>query len=155
MHCLETHLEGVYIMNLTDKILEVIRGTKLASVATIMEESDQILPAVRYMLATGYEDLTLSAFTKIDTRKIAQIEKNPNVALMIASEGAPTRPYVAIRAIAKIYKEPEIKRKYWGTHLKKFIKSPEDPEYVAISFIPSKIEYYSRGKMEVLQLEGQ
>jgi general stress protein 26 len=87
-------------MDLKDKILEVIRGQELASVATISEESDQILPAVRYMRATGSEDLTLSAFTKIDTRKFSQIEKNPNVALMIASEGGSTEPYVAIRATA-------------------------------------------------------
>jgi hypothetical protein len=40
-------------MNLKDKILEVIKGQKLASVATIAEESDRILPAARYMRATG------------------------------------------------------------------------------------------------------
>ena len=92
-------------MDLKDKILEVIKGQKLASVATIAEESDQIFPAVRYMRATGSEDLTLSAFTKIDTKKVSQIEKNPNVALMIASEGDPTRPYVAIRATAEVHKK--------------------------------------------------
>lgn len=139
-------------MDLKDKILEVIKGQKLASVATIAEESDQIFPAVRYMRATGSEDLTLSAFTKIDTKKVSQIEKNPNVALMIASEGDPTRPYVAIRATAEVHKDPEMKRRLWGPHLEKFIKNPEDPMYVAIRFIPSRIEYYSKGKMEVLQL---
>jgi hypothetical protein len=40
-------------MDLKDKILEVIKGQKLASVATIAEESDRILPAARYMRATG------------------------------------------------------------------------------------------------------
>jgi general stress protein 26 len=138
-------------MDLKDKILDVIRGQKLASVATIAEESDQILPAVRYMQATGSEDLTLSAFTKIDTRKVSQIEKNPNVALMIASEGGPTKPYVAIRATAEVHKDPEMKRMLWGPHLEKFIKDPEDPKFVAIRFIPSRIEYYSGGKIEVLQ----
>jgi general stress protein 26 len=103
------------------------------------------------MRVTGYEDLTLSAFTKIDTRKVSQIEKNPNVALMIASEGGSTEPYVAIRATAEVHKDPETKRMLWGPHSEKFIKDPENPKYVAIRFIPSRIEYYSGSKMEVLQ----
>ncbi len=58
-------------MDLSDKILEVIKGTKLASVATIAEDSNQVLPAIRYMWATGYDDLTSSVFTKVDARKVS------------------------------------------------------------------------------------
>jgi len=51
-------------MLLEDKILEVIRGPKLAAVATITEESGNFLPAASYMVTTGWDDLTLSAFTR-------------------------------------------------------------------------------------------
>jgi hypothetical protein len=54
---------------------------------------------------------------------------------MIASEGGSTEPYVAIRATAEVHKDPETKRMLWGPHLKKFIKDPENPKYVAIRFI--------------------
>lgn len=138
-------------MDLKDKVLEAVKGTKLASVATITEESNRKFPAVRYMWTTAYDDLTLSAFTKADSRKVSQIEKNPNAALMIAS-GTPAKPYVSIRANAEILKEPELKRRYWGPHQQEFIKNPDDPGYVAIRFVPTRIEYYSGGKMEVLQL---
>jgi len=65
--------------------------------------------------------------TKINTRKVAQIEKNPNVAMMIASEGAPTRPYVAIKAIAKIHKESEIKKEVLGNSFGEIHKKSRGP----------------------------
>lgn len=40
-------------MDLKDKVLEAVKGTKLASVATITEESNRKFPAVRYMWTTA------------------------------------------------------------------------------------------------------
>jgi general stress protein 26 len=52
-------------------------------VSTVTEESGDFLPAVRYMVTTGWDDLSLTAFTEERSGKIHQIEKNPNVALTI------------------------------------------------------------------------
>ncbi len=50
-------------MELETKILEVIRGPKLVALATVKEESGKVLPAVRYIVAMGFEDLSLMAAT--------------------------------------------------------------------------------------------
>lgn len=136
-------------MALEDEILGVIKGPKLSALATVIEESGQIIPAVRYMVTTGLDDLSLTAFTSASSRKISQIEKNPNVALTTRTEGDFASPYVAMRTKAEIFRDPEIKRRFWGPHLEKNVKNPEDPKYVAIRFVPSIIEYYGKGKVEV------
>jgi general stress protein 26 len=136
-------------MDLKEEILGVIKGPKLAAIGTVIEESGQVLPVVRYMVTTGKDDLSLTAFTSASSRKVSQIEKNPNVALTIRNEGDFASSYVTIRAKAEIFRDPEIKRKFWGPHLEKNVKNPEDPKYVAIRFVPSLIEYYSRGQVEV------
>jgi general stress protein 26 len=136
-------------MALKDEILGVTKGPKLSAIATAIEESGQALPVVRYMVSTGRDDLSLTAFTRASSRKVSQIENNPNVALTIRNEGDFASPYVTIRATAEILRDPEMKRKFWGPHLEKNVKNPEDPKYVAIRFVPSLIEYYSKGKVEV------
>jgi general stress protein 26 len=136
-------------MALKDEILGVIKGPKLSALGTLIEESGQVFPVVRYMVTTGRDDLSLTAFTSASSRKVSQIEKNPNASLTIRNEGNFSSPHVTIRAKAEIIRDPETKRKLWGPHLEKNVKNPEDPKYVAIRFVPSQIEYYSEGKVEV------
>ncbi|MDD1751678.1 MAG: pyridoxamine 5'-phosphate oxidase family protein [Methanotrichaceae archaeon] len=138
-------------MPLKDKILELIKGPRLAALATVAEESGQVFPAVRYMVVTGMDDLSLVAFTSKKSRKISQIKKNSNVALTIRGEGDYTTPYAIIKASSEIHEDPETKRKFWGPHLEKNVKNPEDPRYVVLRFVPSEIEYYSKGQVEVLR----
>jgi general stress protein 26 len=136
-------------MPLDDKILEVIKGPKLAAVASVIDESGKVFPMVRYMVTTGWDDLSLTAFTGKGSRKIHQIEKNPNVALTIRKEGDYANPYVIIRARAEIHRDVETKRKFWGPHLEKNVKDPGDPSYVVMRFIPSLIERYGEGRVEI------
>ncbi len=136
-------------MTLTDRILELIEGPKIAAVATVNEESGQILPAVRYMVTTGLGDLTLMAATNKSTRKIKQIKKNQNVALTIRKEGDFSNPYVIIRAQAEIHDDLVSKRSFWNPSLEKRFDGPEDPNYVVLKYTPSIIEYYHEGKVDV------
>ena len=46
-------------MDLKDQILKLVGGQKVAAIATVDEESAQVLPAVRYMVTFGLDDLTL------------------------------------------------------------------------------------------------
>jgi general stress protein 26 len=148
-----TICEGI-VMPLKEKIFELIKGPKLAALATVDEESGQVFPAVRYVVVTGMDDLSLVAFTSKKSRKISQIERNSNVALTIRTEGDYTTPYAIIKARSEIHEDPEIKRKFWGPHLEKNVKNPEDPRYVALRFIPLEIEYYSQGRVEVWRREA-
>jgi general stress protein 26 len=136
-------------MPLEDKILKLIKGPKIAAVATVTEESKLFLPRVRYMVTTGWDDLSLTAFTAERSGKVQQIEKNPNVALTIREEGDYSNPYVIIRASADIHRDAEAKRRFWGPHLQKNVKNPQDPRYVALRFVPLLIEHYGQGQVEV------
>jgi general stress protein 26 len=136
-------------MTLDEEILEVIKGPRLAAVATVTGESGQVLPVVRYMVTTGWDDLSLTAFTGERSGKIHQIEKNPNVALTIRKEGDYANPYVIIRARAEIHRDVETKRRFWGPHLEKNVKNPDDPRFVVLKFVPSLIEHYGEGQIKV------
>ena len=136
-------------MALKDKILEVIRGPKVAAIATIKQESGQFHPAVRYMVTTGLDDLTLIASTAKSSRKIQQMKENPNVAITIWSGETFANPYVMIQARAEIHEDLETKKNFWNPSLEKWWKGPEDPEFVVIKYSPSSIEYYHDMKVEV------
>jgi general stress protein 26 len=91
-------------MELETKILEVIRGPKLAALATVKEEGGKVLPVVRYIVAMGFENLSLMAATRKSSEKVQHIKKNPNISLTIWSgkDLIPedlTKPYVVIKQI--------------------------------------------------------
>lgn len=136
-------------MELKDKILELIRTPRVAAVASLTEESGLILPAVRHMVVAGQKDLTLIASTFKGSRKVQQIKRNPNVALAIWDGESFSHPYVSIRAKAELHDDLETKKRYWNPSLERFFKGPEDPEYVVVKFVPSRIEYYYEEKLEV------
>jgi general stress protein 26 len=136
-------------MDLKDRILKIAGGQKVVAVATVDEESGQVLPAVRYMVTFGLDDLTLIGSTSRGSRKVQQMKKNSNVALTIWEGGDFSNPYVIMTAKAEVHENLETKKKYWNTELEKYFKNPDNPEYVVIKFMPSKIEYYHDMKMNI------
>jgi general stress protein 26 len=132
-------------MSLKEDILKVVDGEVVAAVATVHEGK----PAVRYMALVGRTDLSLIGATSKWSRKISQIRKNPDVALVIWSGASFSDPYVIIHARAEIYEDPEIKKTLWYPTMQPFFQKPENPEYVAIKFIPKRIEYYHDRTMDL------
>lgn len=134
---------------LKDQIIEVIKGQKVAAVATIKEEKSQVLPAVRYMLTSGRDDLTLMAATTRRSRKVNQMRKNEKVSLTVWGGGDLGDPYVVISAKAEIHEDIETKRGFWLPGFDTIWKGPEDPEFIVIRFIPYLIEYCHGWKVDV------
>lgn len=125
-------------MELREKILEVIGGPHTAAVAT----TDGKLPAVRFMLLVGFPDLTIIGGTKKSSRKVAQLKKNPEVAIAMWSGKEFTDPYVEIRARAEIHEDSETKKKYWNPVFVPYYKSVDNPEFVILKFMADEIAYY-------------
>ena len=123
--------------DLKNKILKVIKGSKLASLATVVNGK----PWVRYVVARS-EGLTIYICTFKDSRKVKQIKKNPNVHLTIGwSMENIEAPYVQIAAKAKMRSDSAIRRKLWLDFMKKYYTGIDDPEYVVIEAKPEFIEY--------------
>ena len=81
-------------MALKENIQKVIGGMHPAAIATI----DQGKPSVRFMVLTGFPDMTLVGATMKTSRKVAQLRKNPDTSIAIWSGKEYTDPYVTIQA---------------------------------------------------------
>jgi len=125
-------------MELRDKILEVTGGPHTAAVATL----DGNLPSVRFMLLIGYPDMTLVGATGKSSKKIAQLQKNADVAIAIWSGKKITDPYVEIRARVKILDDTATRKKYWNPAFVPYFKSVDNPDLVILYFTASEITYY-------------
>lgn len=132
-------------MALKEKILLVMGGVHVAAVATIAEGK----PSVRYMALTGLDDLTLIGSTMTASRKVAQIRKNPEVALSIWSCKEFSDPYVVIQAKCSVHEDTATKKQYWNPMWEEYFKTPENPEFVVLKFAPYRIEYNVPEGMEV------
>lgn len=125
--------------SLKNKILKVIKGNKLSSLATIANGK----PWVRYVVSRS-EGLTIYICTFKDSRKAAQIKKNPNVHITIGgSMENMEAPYVQIAASARVRSDAGIRKRLWMPFMKKYYTGVDDPRYVVIEAKPVLIEYMS------------
>jgi general stress protein 26 len=124
-------------MALAEKILKVIGGPHPAAIATI----DQGRPSVRFMVLTGFPDMTLVGGTGKASRKVAQLRKNPDAAIAIWSGKEFTDPYVRIRAKGEVHEDLATKKKYWNPMFEQYFKKVDNPDYVVLVFTAEEIEY--------------
>lgn len=125
-------------MALKDKILEVIRGPHPAAVATL----DGVHPAVRFMVLTGFPDMTLVGGTMKSSGKVAQLAKNPDSAISIWSGKEFSDPYVEIRGKGTVHEDIATKKKYWTPLFVEYFKSVDNPEFVVVIFSAEEITYH-------------
>lgn len=122
---------------LKNKILEVIKGHKLAALATITNGR----PWVRLVMCRS-QGLNLYICTYRDSRKVAQINKNPNVHLVVSKDlNKLEAPFVQVAGKAKIRSDAKIRHKLWRNFMKKYYSGPDDQSYVVLEVKPKLIEY--------------
>lgn len=127
--------------SLKKKILKVIKGSKLASLATIAGGRPWVRYAVSHNQGAG---LNLYICTYRDSRKVRQIQKNPNVHITIGGDMDNLKaPYVQVAAKARVRSDARIRKKLWHNLMKKYYTGPDDPNYVVIEAKPELIEYMS------------
>jgi general stress protein 26 len=124
-------------MALKDEILKVIEGMHPAAIATI----DNGQPAVRFMVLTGFPDMTLVGGTMKASRKVEQLRKNPNASISIWSGKEFTDPYVVIKAKGKVHEDLATKEKYWNPMFEQYFRTVGNPDYVILVFTATEIEY--------------
>jgi general stress protein 26 len=134
-------------MSLKEKILEVMGEPHPAAVATL----DGKMPAVRFMVLTGFPDMTLAGGTMKNSKKVEQLTKNPDAAISIWSGKEFSDPYVEIKAKGKVHDDILTKKKYWNPMFAKFFKTAENPDFVVLVFTASEITYHgaNMSSMEV------
>ena len=126
-------------MSVEETLHEVVRGHNLLHIATLDADGNPCVRGVDY--AAGDRDNILYFVTRKDSRKVAQIQKNGNVAVAIDHDcpewdDLQQLKYLKGTGTATIVEDPEEMQKAFGLLIQKFpfIENlPGDPtDFVAI-----------------------
>ena len=129
--------------DLKQKILAKIKGPTLSALATMTEDGR---PWVRYVTPLADKNLTFWMATFINSRKVAQIKKNPEVHLTVGVTTPETaESYLQVQGRAEILTDEETKKAVWFDQLKGIFSGPDDPNYCVCKIIPYRIEYHTMG----------
>lgn len=132
-------------MALKKKILDVVGGPHPAAVATI----NGGLPAVRFMVLNGFDDMTFVGGTATKSNKVAQLKKNSHVSIAIWSGKEFSDPYVEVKAKGEVRDDLKTKKKYWNPMFEQYFKSVDNPDFVVLVFTAEEITYHGKNMMEM------
>ncbi|MDG4849253.1 pyridoxamine 5'-phosphate oxidase family protein [Peribacillus frigoritolerans] len=118
-----------------EKVLNIIRDHKIGVLSSVENNK----PHSRYMTFFN-DELTLYTPTSGKTEKIDEIEKNPNVHILIGydNEGLGDS-YLEISGTSKINESQELKDKLWNESFEKWFEGPKDPNYLILQIKPESI----------------
>ncbi|WP_375088279.1 pyridoxamine 5'-phosphate oxidase family protein [Peribacillus sp. RS7] len=120
---------------LKEKVLNIIRDHKIGVLSSVENNK----PHSRYMTFFN-EELTLFTPTSANTEKIDEIEKNPNVHILIGYENEGLGDsYLEISGTSKINDSQELKDKLWNESFKDWFDGPKDPNYLILEIKPESI----------------
>ncbi|MEI2470554.1 pyridoxamine 5'-phosphate oxidase family protein [Peribacillus frigoritolerans] len=118
-----------------EKVLNIIRDHKIGVLSSVENNK----PHSRYMTFFN-DELTLYTPTSGKTEKIDEIEKNPNVHILIGydNEGLGDS-YLEISGTSKINDSQELKDKLWNESFEMWFEGPKDPNYLILQIKPESI----------------
>jgi len=129
--------------DLKERILKILQQPQLAGLATITPDGK---PWVRYVMTVGSPDLTIRCATFVTARKVAQIEKNPEVHLTCGiTDPKNMGPYLQIQGRASLNTAKDARHSFWRDMLASIFSGPDDPKYGVLEIKPYCIEYTSPG----------
>jgi len=124
-------------MHLKEKIATIIQGQRTGVLSTVRNEK----PHSAFMMFF-HEDFVLYVATDRQSKKITDIEQNPNVHVLLGREGKKLdEDYIEVEGLASIEEDSTLKNKFWNNSLKRWLLGPEDPNYVLIKINPDTIYY--------------
>lgn len=124
-------------MHLKEKIATIIQGQRTGVLSTVRNDK----PHGAFMMFF-HEDFVLYVATDRNSKKITDIEKNPNVHVLLGREGKNLdEAYIEVEGIASIEEDQTLKNKFWTNSLKRWLLGAEDPNYVLIKINPDTIYY--------------
>lgn len=140
-------IKGDEILSQTDlkqEVLNVLDNSMIGTLATVVENK----PHSRYMTFFN-DDLTLYTPTSSETHKADEIEKNPNVHVLLGYEGKGFGDsYVEVEGRVKISKEESLKKKLWNDEMKRWFKGPDDPDLIILEIHPSQYRLMNKNGEE-------
>ena len=84
--------------------------------------------------------------TFVNSRKVGQIKKNPEIHLTTGVTGMETADsYLQIQGRGEILTDAEAKKAAWLDYLKGIFTGPDDPNYCVCKITPYRIEYQTTG----------
>ena len=129
--------------NLKDRILDIVRSPCLAAFATITKDGK---PWVRYVRTSASDDLTFRFSSFINARKIAQIERNPDVHLTCGiTHLTEMKPFLQIQGRAEFTTDREARHSFWNDTLRPLFTGPDDPNYGVVIVRAYRIEFCQVG----------
>ncbi|WP_440601934.1 pyridoxamine 5'-phosphate oxidase family protein [Bacillus safensis] len=133
---------------LKQKVLNLLDEQKVGTLATVEQDK----PHTRYM-TFFHEGLTLYTPTSKETHKADEIEKNPNVHILIGYSGEGFGDtYAEIAGAATLTDDPELIDRLWSDEMEKWFKGKDDPNLVILKIDPTSIRYMNEGSRTPAEL---
>ncbi|MBD3859961.1 pyridoxamine 5'-phosphate oxidase family protein [Bacillus sp. 28A-2] len=133
---------------LKQKVLNLLDEQKVGTLATV----EQNQPHTRYM-TFFHEGLTLYTPTSKETHKADEIEKNPNVHILIGYTGEGFGDtYAEIAGTATLTGDPELIDRLWSEEMEKWFKGKDDPNLVILKIEPTSIRFMNEGSRTPAEL---
>lgn len=133
---------------LRERILKALHVGQplLVSLATVTEEGK---PWVRYVTAVASEDLSLRLCTSMNSRKVAQIRRSPEVHLLCGvTDPERVETYLQIQGRAELATSEAERQAFWREGLRDYFSGPDDPDYAIVIVKPYRIELYTATSLE-------
>ena len=118
---------------------DFVMKKRIAILATV----DGDIPEMRVMfVADSDDDFTIWFATGKSSRKVKQIDSNPNVCIVVKSDSESVR----IFGKAENVFDDTVKAEKWQDDWSQYFKGKDDPEYSLIKVDSSKVEYWNYEK---------
>ncbi len=131
--------------DLKQRIFDAAKELQLINFATITEEGK---PWVRYVMGKADKDLVFRFCTHLESRKVSQIKKNPDIHISLGVSSLETaKHWMQVQGTAEISTDKSERDAFWFDDLKNYFTGPDDPSYSVVIIKPSRIEFGTMGQM--------
>ena len=127
------------MIDLQQKIFDATKELQLMNFATITEDGK---PWVRYVVGKADNDLLFRFCTHLNTKKVNQIKKNPNVHIsMGATDMKTAKNWLQVEGTATILTDKTERQAFWFDALNRYFTGPDDPQYCVVIVRPSRVQF--------------
>jgi general stress protein 26 len=131
--------------DLKQNIFEAAKELQLINFATVTENGK---PWVRYIMGKADSDLVFRFCTHLESRKVSQIRKTPDVHISLGVTSLETaKNWLQVEGRAEISTAKSERDSFWFDDLKNYFSGPDDPSYCVVIIKPSRIEFGTMGNM--------
>jgi general stress protein 26 len=135
-----------------DKVVELLKGVRVAMMATTGEDGRMHARPMATSLAVSF-DGHLWFFTDASSPKVAEVERTPDVLLTYADES--DQHYVSVEGRASIVRDRAKVAELWSEPLRTwFPKGLDDPSIVLVKVEVERAEYWDSPSSTVVYLYG-